>query len=71
MDVNVDEEFEQAFGEHSGIAQSCRDTIHLIKSNEIDGYKLLLEPGDADQFTDLSWRLLGKYIANNSYLVKA
>jgi len=71
-DNEVDEEFIQAFGPFGqlhGISPMYRRIIYAIKTNyaRIDK-KFELYPGDAHQFTDLAWRLLGRYIANNRFL---
>jgi len=62
-------EYEAAFGEHSGISAKCRDDINNIKNNnEYDEFTL--SPGDAAHFINfnLPWKLLGKYISNNTHL---
>ena len=41
--MDEDEQFNQAFGEHTGIPLGCRDVINLIKSNDTDRDKLLLQ----------------------------
>jgi len=64
----MDEEerlFNQAFGEHTGISQYCREDIRFIKNN-VEGARMLrLGISDARCFTDLAWRLLGQYIISN------
>jgi len=75
-----DEQFNQAFGEHTGIFDHCRYKIACIKNNKatyinrfnnsepLDKFKLFFD--NADCFTNLSWRLLGRYIANNTHLAR-
>jgi len=71
--MDEEEQFTQAFGEHTGISEDCRDTINLIRNDDIDlnilhDNKFELDRGDADNFTDQAWALLGRYIANNTHL---
>jgi len=61
-----DEEFEQAFGGYTRISQPCRDSIHHIKENNGSLVELFLVEGL--HFSELAWRLLGRYIANNTHL---
>ena len=65
-----DEQHQQAFGEHTHICQEVRDCINGIKNNHPDVNDIKIRSSDAEKFTDLSWRLLGRYIANNSHLEK-
>jgi len=62
-----DEQFDQAFGEHTGISIRRRDDINDIRQNETREFSMYF---NQDGFTDLSWRLLGRYIANSTYLEK-
>jgi len=64
----MEEEHQQAFGEHTGIDGEVRGCINLIKDNDPDFTRFILDPSDADRFTDLAWTLLGRYIANNTHL---
>ena len=63
-----DEQFHQAFGEHTGIARRGRNDIYDIRRSRYHTYHFSLNPNDADCFTNLAWRLLGRYIANNTHL---
>jgi len=67
----MDEEerlFNQAFGEHTGISEDCREDIRFIKNN-VEGARMLrLCISDARRFTDLAWQLLGQYISNDTEL---
>ena len=58
---------EQAFGEHSGISNHAREEINNIKRNKYCS-DFELSSRDATNFTDLAWKLLGRYIANNTVL---
>ena len=72
--INEDEQFNQAFGQHTGISNLCIDIIRQIKNNQPTNYsfdnKLLMKPFDAERFTNQAWTLLGRYIGNNTHLVK-
>jgi len=65
-----DEEFNQAFGEHTGINQYFRNVIEFIKDNNavLETFVINHYTYNPHQFTDVSWRLLGQYIANNTHL---
>ena len=58
--MDEDEQFNQAFGEHTDISSY----IEKIKNNDVDTEKL----GITESITDLAWRLLGRYIANNTHI---
>ena len=66
--MDEDEQFNQAFGEHTGIDEEVRGYINNIKDNNSDTNELALRSDDADEFSYLAWRLLGRYIANNEHL---
>ena len=68
--MEEDEQFNQAFGEHTGIVEGCKEWIWNIKNNNDDSTVVHLRSVDADLFTDLAWRLFGRYIANKSNLRK-
>jgi len=76
--------YQQAFGENELISQDCKTFVSLIKDNddsineftftavedddeEGDEYEYEFS-NDAENFTDLEWRLLGRYIASNTHL---
>ena len=65
-----DEQFNQAFGEHTGIDEEVRVYINSIKDNVSDVYELMLRSDEIDGFTDLAWTLFGRYVANNTHLTK-
>ena len=62
------EQFDQAFGEHTSIPEDCREWILSIKNNDPSTCELAMIQTDVECFTDLSWRLFGRYIANNTQL---
>lgn len=66
--MDEDEQFRQAFVEHTGISTRCRDEIRMIKNNDEDFNMFNLNPHDAVVFTNQAWELLGRYIANNTHL---
>ena len=67
MSKSEDEQFNRAFGEHTGISADCRERINDIRQlYRVEEFKLHIS--DARHFTDLSWRLIGRYIANNAHL---
>ena len=63
-----DEQFYQAFGEHTGISSYIRKAIQKIKNNDVDTNKFTLASLTTAKFTRLAWQLLGRYIANNTHL---
>ena len=67
--MDEDEQYEQAFGEHTSIPERGLCQIRLIKNNSEDFNMFRLESYDASLFTNLAWNLLGRYIANNTHLV--
>ena len=64
------DQFNQAFCEHTGISEDCRYDMNCIKNNLPNVNELNMRLSDTSYFTDLSWRLLGRYIANNNQLEK-
>jgi len=71
--MDEDEEFNQAFGEHTGISEDCRDIINLIRNDDLDinilhDNKFGLDGYDVGRFNKQAWTLLGRYIANNTHL---
>ena len=58
---------QQAF-RYDVLSEECRNDIRLIQDNNADTDEFLLNTTDAEEFTDLAWKLLGQYIANNMYL---
>ena len=57
-----------AFGEHTGLDLDIRGEIDQIRDNANDFTQFEIGRYDADQFTNLAWRLLGRYIAPNTHL---
>ena len=68
--MDEDEQFNQAFGEHVNISQACRVTLNHIKNNDAVNTNFTMDRIDTSRFTDQAWRLLGRYIANNTHLEK-
>ena len=68
MSGNNNIQFNEAFGEHTGISANCRHDIYCVKNNDANEEMFRMSFRDARQFTDLSWRLLGRYIANSIHL---
>ena len=62
--MSEDEQFNQAFGEHTGISTEFIDYITGLKNGVAS--HLFLYSYDAAELSDLAWRLLGRYIANDS-----
>ena len=73
---NDEEQFQIAFGELSHISRRCGERIYNIKNNIPDTTNDLgpthfsLGFDDSDCFTDLAWELFGRYIANNTHLLR-
>jgi len=65
-----DEQFEQAFGEHTGISEESIEDINKIKNNDVNVDVLSMWSSDTNLFTNQAWRLLGRYIANNTHLTR-
>jgi len=63
-----EERHHQAFGEHTGISEDLLDIIDKIKDDKSGVFQLILKPRDAVRFTNQAWTLLGRYIANNTWL---
>jgi len=68
--MEEEEQYNQAFGEHTDIPEDCREYINDIKNNNPDVNDIVIRSSDADEFTNLAWKLLGRYIANNTHLKK-
>jgi len=68
--MNDDEQHYQAFGGHTGIDEEVREDITRIKNNDPDTIDLTIRRYDAREVTDMAWRLLGRYIANNIHLLE-
>ena len=61
-----EEQFELAFGQ---IYNHLQDEMRDIKNNNplVKSF-FIFDRDDVNGFTDLSWKLLGRYIANNTHL---
>ena len=71
--MKIERLFNQAFGEHTGISEDCRESIDDIKNDhqfhdDHQTFNFRLVSTDAERFTDLAWRLLGQYITNATLL---
>ena len=66
-----DEQFNQSFGEHTGISKVLRNYINDARQLSSPRAKSFsLYHYDTRRFTNQAWRLLGRYIANNNRLEK-
>ena len=63
-----EEEFNQVFRDNTGISDYCFDDIYQIKNNQSHMHEFALQDGETNQFTQRTWTLLGRYIANNTHL---
>jgi len=69
--MDEEEQFNQAFGEHTGMSADCRDIVNRIKNNDNElKYFSILDSEDAEHFTNQAWKLFGRYIKNNTHLQK-
>jgi len=68
--MSEDDQFNQAFGKHTRISLSSRKYINDMRQLARRVKDFTLKRSDADRFTDQAWRLLGRYIANNTHLEK-
>jgi len=67
-EMDEEEQFNQAFGEHVDIPDECREQINNIRTiDQVVAFKIN-SVHTARQFTDQAWQLLGGYIANSEYL---
>jgi len=69
--MNEVEQHQAAFGEHTGLSTGCRFIINGIKRNYIGVDRLILKElieTPSLELSDLAWKLLGRYIANNTCL---
>ena len=65
---NEDEQFRRVFHGECDIRNRCLDIINNIKNNcNYPGNYLTIDSNN-DHLTNLAWKLLGGYIANNTYL---
>ena len=66
--MEEERQYQQAFGVHTGISEACKEIVSLVKDNDDYTYMLECSSEDTENFTNQAWRLLGQYIANNTYL---
>lgn len=67
-----DEQFQAVFGEHTpGISDCLFDTIYEIRRNDLHTTTLVSKDFDdgLGALSDLAWEVLGRYIANSTYLI--
>ena len=61
-------------GEHSSsmknVTKACREYINRIRINTDKVEVFQLDSSDAQKFSNQAWELLGRYIANNTHLIK-
>lgn len=67
--MEEDEQFNQAFGEHSGLGGEIRAQIYQIKDNAYECTSCYFTRY-GEHMSVLAWKLLGRYIANNAHLTK-
>jgi len=63
---DVDRQHEIAFGNHTGITPKLY--FDDLKNNAINRDCLVLDSSDTASFTNLAWKLLGRYTRNNTHL---
>jgi len=79
-----EQQYQQAFRANAFISQDCKTFVSLIRDNDdsINEFTVTAEDdddedgdeyeyefcNDAENFTDLEWRLLGRYIASNTHI---
>ena len=64
----ADRQHEIAFGSHTSINVTRKRQIIEVKNNVISRRSLFIDASDIARFTDLAWKLLGRYIRNNTHL---
>ena len=67
--IEEDEQFRQVFNGECDISEECLDTVGDIKNNHPYRTHLYINSNE-DILTELAWRLLGGYIANNTHLTQ-
>ena len=67
--IEEDEQFRQVFHGECDIGEECLDTIGNIKNNYTNTTDLHINSNE-EIITYLGWRLLGRYIANNTHLIR-
>ena len=68
VDVDVEEQHELAFGEHTGISPWITTHINQIRNNDPEVVKFFMSGDNTPRLSELAWELLGRYIANNTHL---
>ena len=64
-----DEQFRRVFNGQCDITEECLDIINNVNNNYPNTTDLRIN-SDEDILTNLAWRLLGGYIANNTHLIR-
>jgi len=67
--IEEDEQFRRVFNGECDISEECLDTINNVKNNYPNTTNLYIDSNE-DILTELAWRLLGGYIANNTHLTQ-
>ena len=71
---NIDQNGQCSNSEHgalgAGLSLHCRDHIGRIRNNDPTLTQFRLWPLDAARLSDEGWKLLGRYITNNTHLAK-
>ena len=67
--IEEDEQFRRVFNGDCDISEECLDTINNIKNNYPNTTDLHINSSE-EILTELGWRLLGGYIANNTHLAR-
>ena len=66
--MSEEEQFNQAFGEHTGISQRRRERINDIRQlAQIKEFSLCPIDNDVERFSDMAWLLLGRYLQIKSF----
>jgi len=67
--IEEDEQFRRVFNGECDISEECLDTIRDVKNNYPTTTNLYIDSNE-DILTELAWRVLGGYIANNTHLTQ-
>ena len=67
--IDEDEQFRRVFNGECDITEDCLDIVGNIKNNYPNITTLYISSSE-EVLTELGWRLLGRYIANNTHLIR-
>lgn len=67
--IDEDEQFRRVFNGECDITEESLDTINNIKNNYPNTTDLHIDSNE-EILTNLAWILLGRYIANNTHLIR-